>query len=119
MNEKPLWTLSALVAATGGRVLGSPPPAISGVSIDSRTVGAGEVFFAIKGERVDGHAYVAGALARGAALAVVAEAKLSEMPQGALLAVPDVFEALRALARVARMRASAKIIAVTGSVGKT
>src|SRR6202158_5917211 len=119
MSEKTLWTLSALVAATGGRLLGSPPQTINGVSIDSRTVGAGEVFFAIKGERVDGHAYVADALARGAALAVVAEARLSEMPAGALLAVPDVLEALRALARAARLRASAKIIAVTGSVGKT
>ncbi|HEY4862801.1 MAG TPA: UDP-N-acetylmuramoylalanyl-D-glutamyl-2,6-diaminopimelate--D-alanyl-D-alanine ligase [Xanthobacteraceae bacterium] len=119
MSEKLLWTLPALVAATGGRLLGSPPQAISGVSIDSRTVGEGEVFFAIKGERVDGHAYVADALARGAALAVVAEARLSEMPTGVLLAVPDVLEALRALARAARTRASAKIIAVTGSVGKT
>jgi UDP-N-acetylmuramoyl-tripeptide--D-alanyl-D-alanine ligase len=119
MSEKPLWTLPALVAATGGCLLGSPPQAISGVSIDSRTVGGGDVFFAIKGDRVDGHAYVAAALARGAALAVVAEAKLSEMPQGALLAVPDVLEALRALARAARARAAAKIIAVTGSVGKT
>jgi UDP-N-acetylmuramoyl-tripeptide--D-alanyl-D-alanine ligase len=119
MSEKPLWALPALVAAMGGRLLGSPPQAISGVSIDSRTVGAGEVFFAIKGERVDGHAYVAAALARGAALAVVAETKLSEMPKGVLLAVPDVLEALRALARAARARASAKIIAVTGSVGKT
>ena len=119
MSEKPLWTLPALVAATGGRLFGSPPQAISGVSIDSRTVGTGEVFFAIKGERVDGHAYVADALARGAALAVVVEARLSEMPKGAFLAVPDVLEALRALARAARTRASARIIAVTGSVGKT
>jgi UDP-N-acetylmuramoyl-tripeptide--D-alanyl-D-alanine ligase len=119
MSDKPLWTLPALLAAAGGRLLGSPPPAISGVSIDSRTVGADEVFFAIKGARVDGHAYVADALARGAALAVVAETKLSEMPKGALLAVPDVLEALRALAAAARTRAAAKIIAVTGSVGKT
>jgi UDP-N-acetylmuramoyl-tripeptide--D-alanyl-D-alanine ligase len=119
MSEKPLWTLPALVAATGGRLQGSSPQAISGISIDSRSVGQGEVFFAIKGERVDGHAYVADALKRGAALAVVAEAKFSEMPQGALLTVPDVLEALRALARAARARASAKIVAVTGSVGKT
>ena len=92
MSEKPLWTLPALVVATGGRLLGSPPQAISGVSIDSRTVGAGEVFFAIKGERVDGHTYVADALARGAGLAVVAEARLPEMPPGALLALPDVLD---------------------------
>ncbi|HLL27114.1 MAG TPA: UDP-N-acetylmuramoylalanyl-D-glutamyl-2,6-diaminopimelate--D-alanyl-D-alanine ligase [Xanthobacteraceae bacterium] len=119
MSEKALWALPALVAATGGRLLGSPPAAIEGISIDSRTIGADEAFFAIKGERVDGHAYVGNALGRGAALAVVAEAKLAEMPKGALLVVPDVLDALRALARAARARSAAKIVAVTGSVGKT
>lgn len=117
--SETLWTLSALVAATGGRLVGTPPQAVRGISIDSRTVAADEAFFAIKGDRVDGHDYVADALGRGAALAVVAEAKRSEMPQGALLVVPDVLEALRALARAARARSGAKIIAVTGSVGKT
>jgi UDP-N-acetylmuramoyl-tripeptide--D-alanyl-D-alanine ligase len=116
----PLWTLDALVAATGARIGGSPPDRISGISIDSRTIGAGETFFAIKGDRVDGHDYVADALGRGAALAVVAADKLTAMPSGApLAAVPDVLEGLRALARAARARSSAKVIAVTGSAGKT
>ena len=116
----PLWTLAALRAATGGRVLGHPRAQISGISIDSRSVGAGEAFFAIKGERFDGHQFVADALKRGAALAVVAEAKLGAMPAGAaLIAVPDVLEALRGLARAARARSHARIAAVTGSVGKT
>jgi UDP-N-acetylmuramoyl-tripeptide--D-alanyl-D-alanine ligase len=116
----PLWTLDAFAAATGGRVLSRPPAEISGVSIDSRTVGAGEAFFAIKGERLDGHAYAADALARGAALAVVAAARLGDMPKdAALLAVPDPLEALRGLARAARARSRAKVIAITGSVGKT
>jgi UDP-N-acetylmuramoyl-tripeptide--D-alanyl-D-alanine ligase len=116
----PLWTVEALHAAVGGRVLGRPRSELSGISIDTRTVGAGEAFFAIKGERFDGHEFVADALARGAALAVVAEAKLGTMPAGAaLIAVPDVLDALRALARAARSRSQAKIAAITGSVGKT
>ena len=116
----PLWTLDALKAATGGRLLGQPSANISGVAIDSRTIGVGEAFFAIKGDRFDGHEFVADALRRGAALAVVADEKLSEMPEGAaLLVVADPFEALRGLARAARARSQAKIVAVTGSVGKT
>jgi UDP-N-acetylmuramoyl-tripeptide--D-alanyl-D-alanine ligase len=115
-----LWTLDALKAAAGGRVLGALPSAITGISIDSRTIGRGEAFFAITGDRVDGHDYVASALKAGAALAVVAESHLAHMPQDApLVVVPDVLEALRSLARAARARSSAKIIAITGSVGKT
>jgi UDP-N-acetylmuramoyl-tripeptide--D-alanyl-D-alanine ligase len=116
----PLWTLDAMTAAAGGRTHGSPPAEISGVSIDSRTVTAGEAFFAIKGDRLDGHDFVADALARGATLAVVAEGRLRSMPANApLLAVADVLEALRGLARSARARSQAKIVAITGSVGKT
>jgi UDP-N-acetylmuramoyl-tripeptide--D-alanyl-D-alanine ligase len=116
----PLWTLDALSRATGGRLAGQPAKAITGVSIDSRTIERNEVFFAIKGDRVDGHDYVADALLRGAALAVVAENKLARMPAGAPLAVvAEVLEALRALARAARTRSKAKIVAVTGSAGKT
>ncbi|HXL69368.1 MAG TPA: UDP-N-acetylmuramoylalanyl-D-glutamyl-2,6-diaminopimelate--D-alanyl-D-alanine ligase [Xanthobacteraceae bacterium] len=117
--SEPLWTLDALSAATGGRVRGAPPATIAGVSIDSRTIGAGEAFFAIK-NKLDGHAFVADALKARAALAVVAESKLADMPHDApLVVVPDVIEALRGLARVARKRAQAKVVAVTGSAGKT
>lgn len=120
MNDAPLWTLDAVAAATGGRVVGQPMQAITGVSIDSRTLMKGEAFFAIKGDRVDGHDYVVKAIAAGAGVSVVAEARLGEMPKdAALIVVPDVLEALRALARAARARSSAKIVAVTGSVGKT
>ena len=115
-----LWTLAAIAAATSGRVLGHPGNDIAGISIDSRSVARGEAFFAIKGERVDAHDFVAGALARGAAVAVVAEDRLAAMPEGApLLVVPDVLEALCAVARAARARSAAKIVAVTGSAGKT
>jgi UDP-N-acetylmuramoyl-tripeptide--D-alanyl-D-alanine ligase len=115
-----LWSLDTVVAATRARLAGSPAREVTGVSIDSRTILPGEAFFAIKGDRVDGHDYVANALARGAAFAVVAEDRVAAMPQGAaLLVVPDVLEALRDVARAARTRSAAKIIAVTGSAGKT
>jgi UDP-N-acetylmuramoyl-tripeptide--D-alanyl-D-alanine ligase len=115
-----LWTLDAIAKATGARLQGAPVASIAGISIDSRTIAEGEAFFAIKGGRVDGHDYVADALARGAALAVVSEARRAAMPENAPLAVvPDVLEALRALARAARSRSAAKVIAVTGSAGKT
>jgi UDP-N-acetylmuramoyl-tripeptide--D-alanyl-D-alanine ligase len=116
----PLWTLDALKLATGGEVVGGPPREMRGVSIDSRTIGAGEIFFAIKGDRLDGHDYVADALARGAALAVVAKGRLPALPNdAALLAVGDPLAALRALGAAARARSAARVVAVTGSVGKT
>jgi UDP-N-acetylmuramoyl-tripeptide--D-alanyl-D-alanine ligase len=115
-----LWTLDALVDATKARTSGAPAQAISGVSIDSRTIAPGEAFFAIKGDRVDGHDYVADAIKRGAAVAVVAADRAASMPKDAPLAiVQDVLEALRDLGRAARARSGAKIVAVTGSAGKT
>ena len=116
----PLWTLADLVAAMGARVVGSPAEAIEGISIDSRSIGEGDAFFAIKGDSRDGHEFVAGALGRGAALAVVAEAKLAELPaDGRYVVVDDVLEGLIRLGRAARARTGARIVAVTGSVGKT
>jgi UDP-N-acetylmuramoyl-tripeptide--D-alanyl-D-alanine ligase len=99
---------------------GSMPPAVAGISIDSRTIAAGEAFFAIKGDNRDGHDFVRPALERGASLAVIAASRHREFPPDApLLLVPEVLEGLRDLARAARRRAPAKVIAVTGSVGKT
>jgi UDP-N-acetylmuramoyl-tripeptide--D-alanyl-D-alanine ligase len=115
-----LWTADALASAMGARVSGTPAHDLRGVSIDSRTVAPGEAFFAIKGDRVDGHDYVTKALARGAGVAVIAGERLAAMPTGApLMIVRDVLEALRAAARVARARSAGKVIAVTGSAGKT
>ncbi|MEA2929966.1 MAG: UDP-N-acetylmuramoyl-tripeptide--D-alanyl-D-alanine ligase [Hyphomicrobiales bacterium] len=117
--SEPLWTMDAFVAAMSAERRGALPASVSGLSIDTRTLAAGEAFFAIKGER-DGHAFVPAALQAGAGLAVVARDKLAEMPQDArLLVVPDVLEGLNDLARAARSRVGAKVIAVTGSVGKT
>jgi UDP-N-acetylmuramoyl-tripeptide--D-alanyl-D-alanine ligase len=120
MIHRPLWTVEAMLSAMRGRAMGSLPAGVPGVSIDSRTLAPGDAFFAIEGENRDGHAFVPAALASGAGLAVVAESNCADMPDGApLLAVPDVLEGLRDLARAGRSRSAAKIIGVTGSVGKT
>ncbi len=115
----PLWNPAEILAATGARPVGQPGPA-TGVSIDTRTLLPGDLFFAIKGDVHDGHDFVRQALAKGAAAAVVAEDRLGEFAKaGPLLAVPDVLEALHRLGIAARRRSQAKAIAVTGSVGKT
>jgi UDP-N-acetylmuramoyl-tripeptide--D-alanyl-D-alanine ligase len=115
-----LWTLEAMAAAMGATRAGALPARVPGLSIDSRTVGRGEAFFAIQGDSRDGHDFVAAALAAGAGLAVVAADKRAAMPKDApLLVVPDVLAALVDLARAARARSGARVIAVTGSVGKT
>ncbi|MBV1696856.1 MAG: UDP-N-acetylmuramoylalanyl-D-glutamyl-2,6-diaminopimelate--D-alanyl-D-alanine ligase [Hyphomicrobiales bacterium] len=120
MSAPALWTVDAMAAAMGAERQGALPAGVSGISIDSRTVGRDHAFFAIKGDHRDGHDFVPGALAAGAAVAVVAADRGVELPSGApLLVVPDVLAALRALAAAARARTDAKVIAVTGSVGKT
>ena len=117
---EPLWTLADFAAGCGGRVVGEPAAAIEGISIDSRTIGAGDAFFAILGDSRDGHDFVPAALGRGAAVCVVSEAKLGELPaNGRYVVVDDVLAALRRLGSAARARTGARIVAVTGSVGKT
>jgi UDP-N-acetylmuramoyl-tripeptide--D-alanyl-D-alanine ligase len=113
-----LWTIEDMAAAMRAEKSGDLPPDISGISIDSRSAAKGEAFFAIQGDNRDGHDFVEAALKAGAGVAVVARGK--QFPAGApLLIVADVLEALRDLARAARARSSAKVIGVTGSVGKT
>jgi len=117
----PLWTFDDMVRAMKGRPIGGHPSAIAGISIDSRTVLRGEAFFAIRGDTFDGHDFAGRALSAGAATAVVSEARLSSLGKvsGSLVVVDDVLGALERLARAARARSSARIAAVTGSVGKT
>ena len=120
MTSLPLWTVEAMAAAMRAARAGALPPSIPGISIDTRTIAPGEAFFAIKGDNRDGHDFVAAALAAGAGLAVVAADKRASFPKDApLLVVPDVLDGLRELARAARARSQARIVGVTGSVGKT
>jgi UDP-N-acetylmuramoyl-tripeptide--D-alanyl-D-alanine ligase len=88
-----------------------------GVAFDSRAVAKGDLFFALSGETADGHGFVADALARGAAAAVVSR-DVAEA-RGALVRVPDTMKALVDLGRAGRRRSKARIASVTGSVGKT
>ncbi|RJL18315.1 UDP-N-acetylmuramoyl-tripeptide--D-alanyl-D-alanine ligase [Paracoccus siganidrum] len=111
-----LWTAADAAAATGGRAQGDWEA--TGVSIDSRTIRQGDLFVALQAAR-DGHDFVAQALERGASAALV-----SRIPEGVahdapLLIVPDVLRGLEDLGRAGRARTQAKVIAITGSVGKT
>jgi UDP-N-acetylmuramoyl-tripeptide--D-alanyl-D-alanine ligase len=91
-----------------------------GYSIDSRTVGAGELFFAVKGERLDGHDFVSAALERGAAAAVVRKDQLNRYSaKSRLLAVDDTLAALQTLATAVRRVWGKPLVGVTGSAGKT
>ena len=114
-----LWTTDAMAAAMRADKRGALPAGVPGLSIDTRSIGKGEAFFAIKGDNRDGHDFVEAALKAGAGLAVVARAQAERFPDAPLLLVDDVLDALRALARASRARMQAKVIAVTGSVGKT
>jgi UDP-N-acetylmuramoyl-tripeptide--D-alanyl-D-alanine ligase len=115
-----LWTVDDMAAAMRTEKSAALPDEVSGISIDSRTLVKGEAFFAIQGENLDGHDFVDAALKSGAGLAVVARAQRHRFAADApLLVVDDVLEALRDLAGAARARSHAKVVAVTGSVGKT
>ncbi|MGO7371694.1 UDP-N-acetylmuramoylalanyl-D-glutamyl-2,6-diaminopimelate--D-alanyl-D-alanine ligase [Rhizobium leguminosarum] len=116
-----LWTTEDMIAAMAGRPFGTLPEGITGISIDSRSIAPGEAFFAIKGDRVDGHDYASMAMANGASLLVVSEARLPAMGRLTvpMIVVEDVLAALGRLGLASRERSKAQIIAVTGSVGKT
>jgi UDP-N-acetylmuramoyl-tripeptide--D-alanyl-D-alanine ligase len=112
-----LWTAAAAAAATGGS--SAADWVATGVSIDSRSLNAGDLFVALRGPNHDGHAFVATALQRGAAAAMVDREVPGLEAAAPLLRVADTFAALGALGAAARNRSPARIIAVTGSVGKT
>ncbi len=111
-----LWTSAEAAAATGGTV--TRAFMASGVSIDTRTLEHGDLFVALKDVR-DGHEFVAQALAKGAAAALVTHRPEGVADDAPLLIVPDVLVALGALGVAARARTAAKVVGVTGSVGKT
>jgi len=114
-----LWTAAQAAAATGGRLIGGAGDwQATGVSIDTRTLMAGDLFVALTAAR-DGHEFVAAALARGAAAAMVSSIPEGVAADAPLIVVDDVQAGLEALGRAGRARARARVVAVTGSVGKT
>ena len=111
-----LWTANDAVAATGGTTTGDW--VVSGLSIDTRSIQVGEMFIALIDQR-DGHDFVANALKAGATAALVSRIPDGVPADAPLLVVDDVLIALQDMARFARARTNAKVIGVTGSVGKT
>lgn len=121
-----LWDKQTLIDALQGETKGQLPDVFSGISIDSRTIEKGEIFFCIKGDQFDGHDFALKAFEKNAGVLVVAKNRLNELEKrhqpledAAFIIVDDVLQALEKLALAARKRSKAKIIAVTGSVGKT
>jgi len=108
----PLWTFEELLAATGGTASGHFD--VTGVAFDSREIGKGDLFLALKGAETDGHLFVDKAFANGAAGAIV-----SQPVAHPHILVADTMQALEALGHASRARTKAKIIGVTGSAGKT
>ena len=111
-----LWTSDDAALATGGRA--TRPFAATGLSIDTRTLQPGDLFIALTAAR-DGHDFVAAALGKGAAAAMVSRRPEGVAEDAPLLIVEDVQAALEALGRAGRARAQARVAAITGSVGKT
>lgn len=124
MDRVPL-TAGDVVALTGGRlVCGQAAQSIAEISIDSRTVAAGEFFVAIRGERFDGHRFVADALNRGAIGALVdreapGDVEAARARGAILVAAEDTTRGLQDIARGVRRRSGARVVAITGSAGKT
>ncbi len=112
---QPLWTSQAAKEATDGELTGGPWAA-TGISIDTRTLQPGDLFVAIEGLDRDGHEFIAAAEKAGAAAVLVSRPAGAKGP---CLVVADTLEGLNALARAARARCQAKVVAITGSVGKT
>ena len=116
---EPLWTIGEIVSATRGASLGAHATPVAGLSIDSRSIADGECFVAIRGPNRDGHSFVQGALAAGAACAIV-DRSFPSGDEERLVRVEDTLEALNAVGRASRDRATdTVVIGVTGSAGKT
>ena len=117
----PTISMDDLLAAVGGRLQGpSSTVSISGASVDSRRVTPGSIYVALRGERVDGHAFVADALGAGAAAALVE--RPVELPAGVdapQVIVADALYALQELAAWWRSRHAVRVVGITGSTGKT
>lgn len=116
----PLWTSHDIAAATQGKTSGEWD--VDGLCIDSRAVSIGDLFIALEGPKFDGHDFVVEALERGASSAMVARIPTDgkqTVNEDRLVIVDDTMDGLNNLAKAARRRSSARVAAVTGSVGKT
>lgn len=119
------WTCEAVARITNGTLIGNANLEVHGCVLDSRKAEAGEMFFALPGEKVDGHDYIDLAWKNGAVLAIAEETRLKQkeglvVPEGrALLLVPSVFKALQELAAAWRLALGARVVGITGSNGKT
>jgi UDP-N-acetylmuramoyl-tripeptide--D-alanyl-D-alanine ligase len=112
------FTVAEILTVTGGRLLqGSPATPVAGFAYDSRNVAPGDCFVAMVGERVDGHAYAAGAVEKGAVAVLCA--RPVDAPGAAVIQVDDPLQALGQLGRAYRERFTIPVVGVTGSVGKT
>jgi UDP-N-acetylmuramoyl-tripeptide--D-alanyl-D-alanine ligase len=118
MTVMPLWTRTEALAATRAQAVGGDWQA-TGVSIDSRSLNPGDLFVALSGPNHDGHDYVAAAFAKGGAAAVVQRVPNGIAADAPLIIAADTLTALNDMAEAARARSGARIVAVTGSVGKT
>src|SRR5437879_10531157 len=116
-------SLEEINKAAGGTLEGPENAKVRGYSIDTRTLNTGDLFFAIKGPRFDGHQFVAQAFQKGAAAAVIdagsAVPARTGQGQGPTIRVKSTIDALQSLARDVRRRWGMPIIGVTGSAGKT
>ena len=121
MTAIPLTATSVASAAGGVIVAGDPGQAFDGVSVDTRTLKPGELFVAIRGDRFDGAEFAAAGIAAGAAgvLMEASRARAIAAGRAAVIAVDDSTVALQALARAIRRASAAKVVAITGSAGKT
>lgn len=115
-SSHSLWSSSEAAKATGGVAAGQW--VATGISIDTRSLQKGDLFIAIRGDAMDGHKFAADAIAKGA-VAVVIDHDVDGVPADKTVMVSDTFKAMQDLGIAARARTGAKIIGVTGSVGKT
>ncbi|MDY6953972.1 MAG: Mur ligase family protein, partial [Thermodesulfobacteriota bacterium] len=125
MDKEHLWTVSDVLAATGGHLVsGDPQTPTVGVSTDTRSIHEGELFIAISGERYDGHQFVKTAYEKGAMGVIVSEAYTAEAASGpekdkCWVAVSDTLKALGDLAAFRRRQSQVSVVAITGTNGKT
>ena len=116
---KNKWSAPLLAHITKGTLKGSPNWVASTFTHDSRKVEPGQLYVAIKGEKVDGHAYIQNALQQGAVAALVDHVPQDLPADAPLLVVPSVEQALNQIGRYVRTETKAKVFAITGSSGKT